>query len=208
MSMIGLAGCDFKKALQAAGCKAIDPASATYIEHALSTLPRAAMIAAKIGGCPFETLGDPRVCAFEPIIGVNIRTMVAEGVTTCCAHAVRRHLYMLATLCVTYTECQDVRGGVSNKELVYNVLEIMSRLQTGDAGDVITFNSIMVDDIVALLVRLGSVTDAAKRHARKLTINFDQHIYIILGFSWGLLGSTIGRVIVSALARMLTKILF
>jgi hypothetical protein len=143
-----------KKALRAAGHKAIDPASTAYIEHAVSTLPRTALVH-DIPPC--EALSDARALAFEPINGVSIG-VIAEGASDDGAHAVRSYMYILATLCLTFSECRD--GGDGNDVLVTNVLDVLSRVQTGeDADDAL--DGILDDDIVALLEHLGAVSAAA-----------------------------------------------
>ena len=152
------ANAGIKKALKAAGHKAIDPTSVNYIEHAVSTIPRAAMVN---GIAPCDALADARVCAFEPINGLSIG-VIAEGASDDGAHAVRSYLYILATLCVTFTECRD--GNDGNDVLVTNVLDVLSRVQTGeDADDAL--DGIMDDDIAALLEHLGSVSAAASAAA-------------------------------------------
>ena len=61
MDMVRFTGGKFRKALKASGRTAIDPTSATYIEHAVSTLPRAEMVHAAM--C--DALADARVCALQ-----------------------------------------------------------------------------------------------------------------------------------------------
>ena len=145
----------FKKASEAAGHKAINPTSMSYILHAVQKLPRSTMVATN----PCVALECAGVLAFEPIKGVNIRVILEGGD----ADAVSRFLYKLATLCVTFTVCQDVRRSDSNDVLVSRIQEVMARVQSGeDINTIEAFDCIMEYDIVMLLEHLGSVSAKPK----------------------------------------------
>jgi hypothetical protein len=159
LNLKGANGGVLKKALKTAGHKAIDPTSLSYVEHASSGLPLAALTtkAPTTDGDIFE---NDEVLAFEPLKGVAIRVVV-EAVSDDkeAANSARCYLYILAVLCATYTECAS--GSVDgNGALVSNVLEALSRIQNG-GSDNVDVDGIMDDDIVALVNRLEEVTATA-----------------------------------------------
>jgi hypothetical protein len=167
-------GAQVKKALKEAGHMAIDPATTAHVEHALSTLPRKAVVSLD----PSEVLVDAGVLAFEPLRGVTLGALLCGsggnksgeeggGDSNGNGSAQRGYLYTLVTLCIVYSEVRD--NGDGSDTLVSNVLEVLSRVQSGEAPDE-ALDGIMEDDVVAVLERLADVTAemAAERPAPEL----------------------------------------
>lgn len=168
-------GAQVKKALKEAGHMAIDPSTSAHVEHALSTLPRKAVVSLD----PSEVLADASVLAFEPLRGVSLGALLCidtggksgksgKSDNSNGNGAVHRgYLYTLVTLCIVYSEVRD--SGDGSETLVSNVLEVLSRVQAGDAPDE-ALDGIMEDDVVAVLERLADVTAemAADRPAPEL----------------------------------------
>jgi hypothetical protein len=142
-----------KKALSKAAHKAIDPTSDAYVKHALSTLPKAALVDPDAD--PSQCLADPTVLAFEPLSGVSFGTAL-EGLPEACHASLRTYVYILASLTATYGECLAGDAGA----LACNVIQVLARVQVGDADDAL--DGILDEDIACLLERVGELSASAK----------------------------------------------
>ena len=148
------ANANLKKALKAAGHKAIDPMSDAYIEHALLSMPRETLVSVQA----VLALEDAAIAAFEPLKGVPFE-VIGDGASEDGKLTVLGYLFIFATLCATYAECKD--GGEGNDALVANVLDVLSKVQATDADLNDALDGIMDDDIVGLLERFAEVSVAA-----------------------------------------------
>ena len=152
-----------KRALKAAGHKAIDPTSASYIAHAAERLPLDVLLSVPVA----DVMKNAGALAFEPLSGVSFAHAVTAGDgtedapedSTKTSVVARTYLYILAVLCETYTQASP--DGNTEDALVSNVLEVLARIQTdGDCDDAI--DGILDDNVVALLERTGEAVTLAK----------------------------------------------
>lgn len=144
-----------KRALKAAGHKAIDPDGVEHIEHAAGTLDKSAFIDCE------DPAADAGVRKFQPLRGVDAGAVLDADDDDAKGHA-RIYVFIFATLCATYAECKDGQKG--NAALVANVMEVLSKAQAAErAPD--SLDGIIDDDICALLERVGEAAARVKAGA-------------------------------------------
>lgn len=165
-----------RKALSAAGHKAISPDAPTHIDSAVKSLFRTRMIPNDEDGGRDETC---RTClanasldegegegegafafalSFEPLSDISLKDLLdgAEESST----EILSHVYTLATLAAVYHENDDALAG--------NVVKILSRAQSSavHSDEVLqAIDGILEDDIVQLLEKVSATVAHTHAHA-------------------------------------------
>ena len=140
-----------KRNMKSAGHKAIDPMSSEHIDNARRSFDRTAFVEL----ATTDALSDARVLSFEPMVGITVATLCDTDDVANIRRAITSYVYIFATLCATYCEC-DCESG-ADAALTSNVLKVLSRIQNGQTSDD-ELNGIMVDDIVTLLDKVSELT--------------------------------------------------
>jgi len=160
---------DLKAALRAGGHKAISVESTAYICHAVSSLGadgrRRQIVDKTPAGGEGSTWQDDAALSFEPLNGVPFSAMLggdgSDGSDGDRRASLATYMFTLATLAVAYDEDSD--------ELAATVINVLSRAQqqrqvgsSAASTDLLQMmDGIIEDDIVSLLEKVSSVTNAA-----------------------------------------------